>query len=631
MNSLLNVIDDFFKENGILYNAFEHFQYRANQHKMALNVANILENGGVAIIEAGTGIGKTFSYLIPAILKNSKIVICTKSKNLQEQLFFKDLKILQQLFPSEIKSIYIKGRNNYICLDKLSKLSISNVFFKDTDITYINKWVKQTKLGDVSELKEYSTHPIIPYITSSSDSCKGSKCKFYNNCFIYKLKLEAEKSNIIIVNYHLLFADFKIKNQGFGRVLPEYQYLICDEAHSIEEIATEYFGDSISKYQFTNFIRELETNKYTNFQKFKNSFDEFFLILNDKIKKNSRDNLENIINNKILEKGDALILSLKELSKNLKISNNEDLEVLYEKAENFIQIIDKILFSKDNEYNVKWVEKTEKNISLKCYPIDVSHDLASFFYDLKGLVFTSATLSVNNNFNFFKNRIGLSLTDSENIYPSPFNYKEQALLYIPEKFPEPTSEKFVDNFFNQILELLKITKGNAFILFTNLKNMNIIADKLKSSVDYNILVQGDTSNIDMITKFKKKKNSVLLGSYSFWEGIDVPGENLSLVIIEKLPFSVPSDPLKKARINMIRDANGNPFFDYQVPEAIMVLKQGIGRLIRSNIDKGIIAIFDIRLFTKNYGKIFLKNLPPMKLIKHLNILKDNFLKLKNIS
>ncbi len=611
MSFLSEYINEFFGREGLLKDSFKNFEYRDNQFKMACHVTEIFENGGVAVLEAGTGIGKTFAYLIPAICSGEKVVIATKSKNLQEQLYFKDIQSIKPLVPFDFKSLYVKGRSNYICLDKLSKISVSNVFFKNKVVKHINKWVKKSKFGDIAELNELSNEPLLYTITSSSDTCKGSKCAFFKDCFIYKLKLEAEKSDIIVVNYHLLFADYRIKNEGFGRVLPEFKFLICDEAHSIEEIATEYLGDSVSKYQINNLVTELEQCSIDNVERLKNSTEEFFLSLTEVIAENSRMNINDVKNDKLELKAEEFINILNVISAELEDSDYEDIETLILRIIKYADIIDKIFFT-DESHNVKWLERSQKNIVLKCFPVDVAGELEKLFYNLKGVIFTSATLSVNGNFNFFRSRVGLHTTDIEAIYPSSFDFPKQALLFIPKNICEPSNVKFVNLFADILLELIDITEGNAFILFTNLRNMLMVAALLREKSKFNILVQGETSNMNLIERFKDEEKSVLLGSYSFWEGIDIQGDKLSLVAIEKLPFAVPSDPLKKARIEKIRENNGNPFYEYQIPEAVMLLKQGIGRLIRSKNDKGIIAIFDVRIFSKSYGKIFLKNLPVME-------------------
>ncbi len=625
MSNLPNYIEKYFEKNGILANNLENFEFRESQLKIANIFAKMLENGGIHIIEAGTGIGKTLAYLIPSILSLKKIVIATKSKNLQEQLFFKDIEIIKSLIPFDFKSIYIKGRNNYICLNKLSKLTIQNTFFKEKNFQKINDWVKITNTGDISELDELTSEINFLNITSTSDTCLGSKCSFFKDCFIYKLKLEAEKSDIIIVNYHLLFADFKIKNQGFGKVLPNFNFLICDEAHSIEDIATDYFGDSVSKYKFHTLFSEIANENIKDFDKLRNITEEFFLQFSN-IPGFNKVNLEEIQNEKILKKAGELLNSLTVFKTNLEKKDPEKYSNIINRIYETIETLDNLFFNK-NDFLIKWIEKTSKNISLKYSPIDISSFLQEFFYDLHGVAFTSATLSINRKFDYFKNRIGIEVSDTEEIFSSTFNYEKQSLMYLPENLPMPHEENFTKILAKNLKKLLNITNGNAFILFTNLKNMEEIYNLLKDEINFNLYIQGETSNLNLIEKFKNDSNSVLLGSFSFWEGIDIRGENLSLVAIEKLPFSVPTDPLKKARIEKIKEEGGNPFFDYQIPEAIMLLRQGIGRLIRSKNDKGIIALFDIRLRKKNYGKIFLKNLPKMTIHSSLEKLNQNYQKL----
>ncbi len=613
MGIIIEIVDSFFKKNGLLSETIPNFEYRESQHDMAINIAKMFEEGGTYIIESATGTGKTFAYLIPAIISQQRVIISTKTKNLQEQLFFKDLSELNKFFKFNPKAIFIKGRNNYICIKKFSKFLQKKIFF-EKEIEIIKEWIDLTETGDLSELNEiYSHKTLINQISSNSDTCFGIKCEFFKRCFINKLRLKAEKSDIIIVNHHLLFSDLKIKETGFGKVLPEYKYLICDEAHSIENIATEHFGESLSKYQLLFFTMELDSFNEKLTSKLKELIGEIF---DNELKGNERKNLNEFNIEKLKILADNLIFDLKRISEIL-----ED-DALLNKLNELIYIIDKVFFDENKEY-VKWVDYGLKNVIINCSPIQISSKIGNIFNNLKGVLLTSATLSISDNFNYIKARLGIKNVAIEKIYPSPFDFKKQALFFIPEDIPEPFEKNFIDNITYYIIELIKLTNGNALILFTSLKNLEIISRKVKESINFPIFVQGESSNIDLIENFKQEENSVLMGSYSFWEGIDIEEENLKLLIIDKLPFSPPNDPLKLERIKILTEEGKNPFFEYQIPEAVMFLKQGFGRLIRSSKHKGIFAIFDKRILTKNYGKIFIKNLPEMRIIKSLNELKKH--------
>ena len=614
MGIILELVDSFFKKDGLLAQIIPEFEYRESQYNMAINIAKMFEDGGVYIIESGTGTGKTYAYLIPAILSGQRVVISTKTKNLQEQLYFKDLSLLNSYFKFNPRAIYIKGRNNYICIKRFTKFFQKKIFF-DNELNMINKWIDLTESGDLSELNEiYSNKTLMNQIASNSDTCFGIKCEFFKRCFINKLKINAEKSDLIIVNHHLLFSDLKIKETKFGRVLPDYKFLICDEAHSIENIATEHFGETISKYQLLFFLMEVDSIDEKITVKAKDIVSEIF---DKELKGNVKKNLNEFDVDKLRILADSLIYELNLISERM-----ED-EKFISKVQDLIFTLDKIFFDESHEY-IKWVDYGLKNTTINCSPIEVSSKLNSFFQNLKGVLLTSATLSISNNFEYIKSRFGIEYTAFEKVYPSPFNYKKQTIFFVPEDIPEPFSKDFTDILSEYIVNLINLTEGNALILFTSLKNLEIVSKKIKQKIKYPVFVQGESSNIDLIENFKIKKNSILMGSYSFWEGIDFEAENLKLLIIDKLPFSPPNDPVKTERIKFLKEEGKNPFYDYQIPEAIMFLKQGFGRLIRSRKHRGIFAIFDIRILKKNYGKFFIKNLPEMKIIKNFKELSKKF-------
>ncbi len=615
---LKDVVDAFFKKDGLLSKSFTNYEYRKSQHEMAIDAASMFEDGGIYIVESGTGTGKTFAYLIPSILSGQRVVISTKTKNLQDQLYFKDLLTLNNIFKFNINATFIKGRNNYVCIKKVEKLLERSLFF-DNELKIIKEWMDLTESGDLAELNNiFANQKLISLISSNRDTCFGTKCEFFKECFITKLKVKAEKSDIIIVNHHLLFSDAKIKKQGYGKVLPDYKYLICDEAHSLEDIATEHFSESLSKFQLNFFVSELYEILGNNAKNLENAVEELF----SEFKGKNRKSLYEFDLDKISKKADFLISSIQQA-----INYVKDESIII-KGNELIELINKIFFENKTNY-IKWVDFGVKNITIYFSPIEVSGMITDFFNNLKGIFLTSATLSINNEFNFLKNRLGINETVSEKIYSSPFNYKEQVALFIPESISDPFSKNFISELSDYLIRILEITEGKGLILFTSLKNMKLIGKVLKEKLNYPIFIQGESSNIDLLENFKKNNNSILLGSYSFWEGIDIEEENLKLVAIDKLPFSPPNDPLKIERINYLRQEGKNPFFEYQLPEAIMFLKQGFGRLIRSKKHRGILALFDNRIKTKNYGKIFLKNLPEVEIFENIEKLKKFYYKIKN--
>ncbi len=603
---LYEIVASFFSPDGFL-SRLKNFEYRETQHEMAKLTAKMLDEGGIYLIEAGTGTGKTFAYLIPAIFFDKRVVISTKTKNLQEQIFYKDLKLLKEEFSIKPNALIIKGRNNYICLRKLNKLFQKNIF-QDETVEIIKNWAYFSETGDINELNELSTKShIINLIVSNSDTCFGVKCEYFKSCFINKLRIKAEKSDILVVNHHLLFSDLKVKSQGFGKVLPEYKYLICDEAHSIEDISLTHFGQSISKYKIYFLISEIEEFEKDIAKNLKNLANELFSIL----KGEGRVNLYEYDFNKLQVIAGKII-------ENFQIAKETIIEEsLIFKIDEIIMNLDKIFFEKDLNF-IKWVEFGTKNVTIYLTPQDLSDFLENFFYSLNGVLFTSATLSINESFDFIKTRLGLKHVECERIFPSLFDFKKSAVLFIPDKISDPFSENFVYEMCNYLIDLINYTKGNALLLFTSFKNMFLAGEILKKNLNYSIFIQGESSNFDLLQNFKNVENSILLGSYSFWEGIDIEPENLKLVAIDKLPFSPPTDPVKYTRIEILKDEGKNPFIEYQLPEAIMFLKQGFGRLIRSKKHKGILALFDKRILTKSYGKVFLKNLPNIEIVTNIS-------------
>lgn len=620
------IIDDFFKETGKLAQNMSKYEYRKGQIEMSHKVADVLINGGILLVEAGTGIGKTMAYLIPAILTGEKIVISTGTKTLQEQLYFKDIDFLKKL-GLNISASYMKGRNNYICLKKVDEIGYGSLLPLGEELKYwakIEKWISETQSGDKSELSSVPENLMVwNEICSDTEGCLGKRCKFYQSCFIYKMRKEAEDSQLVIVNHHLFFADLNIKTTVGGELIPEFEKIIFDEAHLLEDAAINYFSITAAPWQLYLITRNIERKLYKQNSKEKDYIKNLIfsqigrvLILNQSFfnsferREENRFPLKNIVDRDKLNSAQELIDGVYELIK--RIDNisiiEEDWQFLKNRLIKFNKDLEFILERQDKEY-VYWGEFSERDsIILYATPIEIAEILREKLWcNIKAAILTSATLSVRGDFSFVKERLGIN--ECENvIYNSPFDYKKQTILFIPRKFPEPSDANFIEAISEILCELVEISKGRAFVLFTSIHNMKNVYERLKGRINYPLYIQGEKPKRILIEEFKEKGNAVLLATGSFWQGVDVAGEALSCVIIDKLPFSVPSDPLVEARLKRIREKGRNPFYAYQLPEAVLNLRQGLGRLIRSKEDKGIMALLDKRIYEREYGRYILSSL-----------------------
>ena len=647
-------LHDFFAPGGILSRSSLAFEHRRGQYDMARAIESAFKEKRHLIVEAGTGTGKTLAYLLPVIRSGKRVIISTGTKNLQEQLFFKDAPALEQaLFPDgdrKLSVCYMKGRNNYLCRKKLIDLTDQPVLSGLEEIEHyraIAAWEKTTQTGDRAELAELPEASALWHkLDARADTCLGQKCKEYDRCFITEMRRRAAESDIIIVNHHLFFADLSIKLEAEGApdagVLPECGAVIFDEAHELEDIAGNYFGISVSNLRMDELTRDVEhllqrEKLYTPqisgaIQSVRERSQLFFSLLPANEGRFAFDSRREFLE----ENGEeflALNQSLNRLGAELEQLPQKPEEV-FALARRAQQLQVQLGFVMENEdpNTVFWIERRgfrgsvgnrrksssstaaessagRTNVFLQATPIEVGQILRECLWSkLETSVLTSATLAVGGGFDYIRGRLGLDHA-RELVVPSHFDYESQAILYVPPNLPDPRTPQFAGEAAGVIRRLLEITRGRAFVLFTSYAQMNEIYDRLLGELDFPMLKQGDAPKSALLEEFRITPHAVLFGTSSFWQGVDVQGEQLSCVIIDRLPFAVPSDPVVAARVKAIDAGGGNAFFEYQVPSAVITLKQGFGRLIRSLHDRGLLALLDNRILKKQYGRVFVESLP----------------------
>ncbi len=631
-----------FDSAGPLSKIISGFTARPQQQQMAQAVGDAIGQYKATIIEAGTGVGKTFAYLVPALSSGGKVIVSTGTKTLQDQLYFKDLPLVRKAFNISAKLALLKGRANYLCVYRL-KQALTDGQYKDRrSISYLHRiddWSSMTQMGEIAEVTHVPDDAEVwSSVTSTTDNCLGVDCPDYGDCFVANARRKAQEADVVVVNHHLFFADMALKDEGFGELLPSANTIILDESHQLPDVASNFFSDIFGSRQVRELARDIlaETMTLGDMPTLRDASQEMDKVVQDLrlamdkpglrepwYKISSKPAIQTEIANleAVMIEVEGLLGALDERSKGLQTCH-ERLDALLHRLQQM---------QKPSEDVVQWYETFTRSFTLVSTPLDIAKQ---FKKQMDGMpcawVFTSATLAVDKHFSHFSERMGIIDADELQL-DSPFDYWHHSLMYAPPNMPEPQQHDFVEKVVEASLPVIDACKGGVFMLFTSYFALNKATEMIKDSVtDRRILVQGEATQHEMIDQFRNEGNALLLGTGSFWEGVDVRGDALSCVIIDKLPFAAPNDPVMEARIQSIRANNGNPFYDYQLPQAVITLKQGVGRLIRDHHDRGVLVVCDPRLRTKSYGKVFLESLPRIPRTQKIEVV-ERFFSLKNES
>ena len=631
----MSTVAQAFSTHGALAKAIDGFSPRQAQTDMALEVEKAIEKQSSLIVEAGTGTGKTFAYLIPAFLSvntassgdelNTKIIISTGTKNLQEQLFHKDIPLVKKALASNVQVALLKGRANYLCRYRLAQYQEARGQLDAAmlaDLVKVKTWANTTQAGDIGELVNVSEDSaVFPFITSTLDNCLAKDCPDYEQCYLVRARQKAIDADLVVVNHHLFFADMALKDTGFGELIPKAQVMVFDEAHQIGDIASSYFGEAFSTRQLSDLctdVWQIYNSKLRDVKqlglaadKLQKTCQEFRLLFNyDPERGNWREKYQQP---QFVQKFQRVKVDLDFLYQVIKlcVSRNEAIDNCFDRAVNLLAQYD-VMANVDVNGISFWYETTPRHVVLHLTPLSVADKFSAYVNESgAGWIFTSATLAVDNKFEHFAQHLGLHGAN-QLLLESPFDYQQQSQLVVPRYLPEANDKNRAEHLAQLAQPLIAASKGACFMLFTSYRVMNQVAGILADSIDNPLLVQGQMAKRVLLDKFVATNDAVLLATASFWEGIDVRGDKLTCVIIDKLPFASPDDPLLQARCEDVRRQGGDAFAQIQLPQAVIALKQGVGRLIRDVSDRGVMVICDNRLVNRPYGQTFLKSLPEMK-------------------
>jgi len=617
------------------------FSPRVEQQEMAALIEEVIDNRDVLVCEAGTGTGKTFAYLVPALQSGLKTIISTATKTLQDQLYYQDLPIVREALGVSIESGLLKGRQNYLCLLRLERAQ-ENLGLNTQHhvlLDRLTRWSSSTVSGDLEEVHEFEEDMELRYaVTSTTDNCLGQECPFFESCFVVRARRIAAGADIVIVNHHLLFADMVLRETGFAELLPSAEVIILDEAHKIPDIASVFFSRSVSGQQISNLCRDVLSaipveapdtpalkEAVTALEMAREAFRR---ECGDEPRRSEWDTLQDSSN--FVDHLRSLGLTLVALNDCLDLSSERgpSLSNCHERAQNLSNHFQVFEYETEREH-VRWLESTPRGFVLHDTPISVAGEFSQRVQETgASWILTSATLAVEGHFEHFTDTLGIK-NARECLWQSPFNYRSQSLFYVPSLECEPRSPEFEHELVQAVLPILESSRGRAFFLFTSYRALHICADLLRDLTPFPLLVQGESPRSTLLSDFKSLDNAVLLGTATFWEGVDVRGEQLSCVIIDKLPFGVPNDPVTKARMAAISEEGGNPFTQLQLPAAITALNQGAGRLIRDVTDRGVLVLGDVRILRRSYGRSFINSLPPMPLTCELADVEAFFSSVRN--
>lgn len=603
-----------------------NFAVREVQCRMADAVSEALDQSVTLVVEAGTGVGKTFAYLVPAMLHPGKVMIATATRHLQDQLFLNDLPRVKSILGASRDVALLKGRSNYLCryrLDGAKTLEFIRSGELRDQLRTIDQWVIRSKSGDLAECEGVPEgSPIWGMVTSTTDNCLGSECPDFQGCFVFEARRRAQEADLVVINHHLFCADAALRDEGFGEFLPEADALIFDEAHQLPEIASAFAGETLTSRQLLDLARDTVNEQMRDAPEMAALRDlaaalekaaaDFRLAFEMHPQKDAWSAVSEYA--VLVNALHTLELALNDLNAGLKLAapRGKGLENAQKRAEAALALFARFS-QKENAEEVLWYELNGRGFALHATPVDAAASLARALHGRpRALIFTSATLTAQNRFEFFTRRVGLAAETATLRLDSPFDYPHNALLYHPRGMPEPNSAQFTTAVVEAALPVLEASQGRAFMLFTSHRALKEAEQLLRNRITHPLLVQGEMPRHYLIERFRELGNAVLLGTQSFWEGVDVQGEALSLVIIDKLPFATPGDPVLKARMDAMRQQGLEPFVHYQLPQAILTLKQGAGRLIRGEQDRGVLMLCDPRIRSKGYGKQFIESLPPMR-------------------